>query len=207
METSNAIFKVVEDQRRRFSVTNYNKRTGEDDDHGGRKKKHREIERQRRQELASLFTSLRSKLPLEFIKGKRSMSDYMNEAVNYIKHLQTKIRELSFKKDELKSIHSLANLDSPSSDSSGLTIFTVNSCCESVEIVISRSIREKDLLLSTVLELLLQHGLDVVSCFSCQVNDRVLHTIHCELADGNGIINLTLLEGELNELLIPALNP
>ncbi|KAF8044308.1 hypothetical protein BT93_A2332 [Corymbia citriodora subsp. variegata] len=226
MEASSTIFKVVEDRRRKFSITNYSKKTGEDDDHGDRKKKHREIERQRRQEMASLFTSLRSKLPLEFIKvknlitfrvfalvfcaratGKRSMSDYMNEAVNYIKHLQAKIRELSFKRDGLKSIHSLAAFDSPSSDSSCLTLFTVNSFLESVDIVISRSIREKDLLLSTVLELLLQHGLDIVSCVFSQVNDRVVHTIHCELADGNGSFDLTLLEGELKELLIPMSNP
>lgn len=116
-----------------------------------------------------------------FFQGKRSMSDHMGEAVNYIKHLQAKIRELSFKRDELKSIYSLAALDSPSSDSSCSTTLTVNSCCESVEIVISRSIRDKDLLLSTVTELLLQQGLDVVSCFSSQAYDRIVHTIHCEL--------------------------
>ncbi|XP_030473315.2 transcription factor bHLH36-like [Syzygium oleosum] len=201
MESSSAHFKVVKN-RRKFSITNYHKRTGEDDDDGDRKKKHREIERQRRQEMASLCTSLRSKLPLEFVKGKRSMSDHMNEAVNYIKHLQAKIRELTFKRDELKGIHSMAALDSPGSISSCSTTFMVNSSRESVEIVISRSIREKDLLLSTVLELLLQQGLDVVSCFSSQVNDRGVHTIHCELADGNGSFDLTELEGELKELLI-----
>ncbi|XP_030533007.1 transcription factor bHLH36-like [Rhodamnia argentea] len=207
MESSSAIFKVVKN-RRKFSITNYHERTGEDDDHGcDRKKKHREIERQRRQEMASLCTSLRSKLPLESIKGKRSMSDHMNEAVNYIKHLQAKIGELSVKRDDLKSIHSLTALGSPSSDLSCSTTFKVNLSTESMEIVISRSIGEKDLLLSTVLELLLQQGIDVVSCFSSRVNDRVGHTIHCELADGDGSFDLTELEGELKGLLIPALNP
>ncbi|KAI6696239.1 hypothetical protein NL676_016358 [Syzygium grande] len=207
MESSNSIFKAVKSRRRKFSITNYHEGTGRDGDHGDRKAKHREIERQRRQEMASLCAGLRSKLPLEFIKGKRSMSDHMNEAVNYIKHLQAKIREMSFKRDELKSIHSLAALGSPSSNSSCSTMFTVNSCCESVEIMISRSIREKDLLLSTVLELLLQEGLDVVSCFSSQTSDRIVHTIQCEPAYGNGSFDLTHLKGELRELLIPTCNP
>ncbi|KAK3447296.1 hypothetical protein EUGRSUZ_A02857 [Eucalyptus grandis] len=221
MESSSSIFKVVGNRRRKFSVTNYHERAGQDGDHGDRKKKHREVERQRRQEMASLCASLRSKLPLEFIKvkdlitfrvfalffcacasGKRSTSDHMNEAVNYIKHLQAKIGELGFKRDELKSIHSLAALGSPCSNSSCLTTFTVNSCCEIVEIVISQSIREKDFLLSTVLDLLLQQGLDVVSCFSSQAYDKIVHTIRCELAYGNGSFDLTHLKGELKELLI-----
>lgn len=202
MESSSSIFKVVRNRRRKFSVTNYHERAGQDGDHGDRKKKHREVERQRRQEMASLCASLRSKLPLEFIKGKRSTSDHMNEAVNYIKHLQAKIGELGFKRDELKSIHSLAALGSPCSNSSCLTTFTVNSCCEIVEIVISQSIREKDFLLSTVLDLLLQQGLDVVSCFSSQAYDKIVHTIRCELAYGNGSFDLTHLKGELKELLI-----
>ncbi|KAL3755857.1 hypothetical protein ACJRO7_002843 [Eucalyptus globulus] len=202
MESSSSIFKVVRNRRRKFSVTNYHERAGQDGDHGDRKKKHREVERQRRQEMASLCASLRSKLPLEFIKGKRSTSDHMNEAVNYIKHLQAKIGELGFKRDELKSIHSLAALGSPSSNSSCLTTFTVNSCCEIVEIVISQSIREKDFLLSTVLDLLLQQGLDVVSCFSSQAYDKIVHTIRCELAYGNGSFDLTHLKGKLKELLI-----
>lgn len=202
MESSSSIFKVVRNRRRKFSVTNYHERAGQDGDHGDRKKKHREVERQRRQEMASLCASLRSKLPLEFIKGKRSTSDHMNEAVNYIKHLQAKIGELGFKRDELKSIHSLAALGSPCSNSSCLTTFTVNSCCEIVEIVISQSIKEKDFLLSTVLDLLLQRGLDVVSCFSSQAYDKIVHTIRCELAYGNGSFDLTHLKGELKELLI-----
>ncbi|XP_030532921.1 transcription factor bHLH36-like [Rhodamnia argentea] len=207
MESGSPIFKVVKSRRRKFSVTNCHERTGQDGDHGDRKKKHREMERQRRQEMASLCEVLRSELPLEFIKGKRSMSDHMSEAVNYIKHLQGKIRELSFKRDELKNIYSLASLDSPSSDSSWSTSFTVNSCCDSVEVVICRSIRDKHLLLSTVIELLLQQGLDVVSCFSSLAYDGIVHTIHCELAYGNGSFDLTRLKGELKELLNPLGNP
>ncbi|OMO89694.1 hypothetical protein CCACVL1_07698 [Corchorus capsularis] len=150
---------------------------------------HRDIERQRRQEMAKLYETLRSLLPVEYLKGKRSLPDHMNEAVNYIKHLQKKMLKLSEKRDELKKLSSNSYGSSSSaleisqdSNSKGSSIM-VRPCLAGVEVVISTSFQ-----LSSVLQLIVAEGLSVLTCISTKVNtERLIHTIVSEVNDGRSI--------------------
>ncbi|KAK9914152.1 hypothetical protein M0R45_037946 [Rubus argutus] len=173
---------------------------------------HRENERQRRQEMATLYSSLRSLLPLEFIKGKRSTSDHMNEAVNYIKHLQNRIKTLDARSDELKKFPKISTVTdrrcttgiSLNSDKVNLpSCFRVHPCFGGVEIVVSCGFREDGLpfiSISKVLEMLLEQGLTVVSCVSSNVNERLLHIIQSEVNDVESL-ELSGLEQKLAEVL------
>ncbi|CAA7039152.1 unnamed protein product [Microthlaspi erraticum] len=143
--------------------------TKEEDEPKNKRAKHREIERQRRQEVTSLFKNLRFILPFQYIKGKRSSSDHVQEAANYIKDLQKKIEEVTDKRDRLKrsitdpssteecSIQSLSPSPSLNCSCVGETHIdvVVRTCLLGIEIVASYCFRNKSCL-SSLLQLLAQ---------------------------------------------------
>ncbi|CAH2070320.1 unnamed protein product [Thlaspi arvense] len=160
------------------------------------KKMHREIEKQRRQEMASLYASLRSLLPLHFIQGKRSTSDQVNEAVNYIKYLQKKIKELSSRKDELVLLSRGSFLDDSKDEMEMMNHVVVRQCLVGVEIVFSSRCCGGQPRLSSVLEVLCENGLCLLNSISSIVDDRLVYTIHAEVSDMT-LIDLAKLEERL----------
>ncbi|KAH7537937.1 transcription factor bHLH118 isoform X2 [Ziziphus jujuba] len=169
--------------------------------------KHRDIERLRRQEMATRYASLRSLLPLELIKGKRSISDHIIEAVNYIKLLQNKIKKLGSQRDELKKLSNSATISDHESRSSSTSPpaaaaasrLSVQPFGSGVEIIISSS--TSSFPLSRVLDVLLQEGLSIVQCFSTTINDKLHHTIHSDRVNNVETINLPSLEKKLTEAI------
>ncbi|KAK7280032.1 hypothetical protein RJT34_25094 [Clitoria ternatea] len=145
---------------------------------------HKETEKQRRQEMSKLCTTFRSLLPLEYIKGKRSISDHMHEGTKYIKYLQNKVNMLQAKRDELMK---LSNLSPRIGSQSGKFTTTnppihviVHPCSGGVQIECSYSFRKYVFPLSRVLDIVLKEGLDVVNCTSTKTYDRFIHTIRSE---------------------------
>lgn len=164
------------------------------DDFKLRRIMHRDIERQRRREMSALYSSLRSLLPLQYVKGKRSVSDHMHEAVNYIKEMQANIKELEKRRDLLiksslpDSIpHGTGNFRSNNFTLSPDCV-TVSPCLQGgIEILISVDCKSQSFPLSRVLRELLKQGINVVSCVSAKVNQRSLYTIQIEVCDMNNI--------------------
>ncbi|XWS48364.1 hypothetical protein CRYUN_Cryun13aG0069900 [Craigia yunnanensis] len=186
------------------SNENYWQVTSENSNDDDKKKlMHRDIERQRRQEMATLYASLRTLLPLEYIKGKRTISDHMNGAVSYIKDLQKRIDELSAKSDELEKLSGSRGFDQgTSSNDSFPSSAVVRQSFYGVEVVISTGLGPQALTLSRVIELLLEEGLDVVCCISTRIDGGLIHTIQSEVSDLT-CVDVPGLERKLNEEISP----
>lgn len=121
----------------------------------------------------------------EHCQGKRSISDHVNEAMNYINHLQTKVKQLEAKKEELKKMSSL-NTNVPQNDSScsatNLQPFViVQTFPGGIEIVCSYSFKKCLFPLSKVLFMLIKEGLNVISCTSNKIDGRFIYTIRSEV--------------------------
>ncbi|KAL2920541.1 hypothetical protein RDABS01_012032, partial [Bienertia sinuspersici] len=162
--------------------------TNNDEDE--RKVMHREYERQRRQEMANLYNSLRTILPTEYTQGKRSISDHVGEAINYITHMKKNVKELEEKRDELKqSVESNIEIGESSNNNVAGLLTASNSCNnvlirESVvglEVEISIANEDEDRFsLSNALQVVFDHGLEVVSYTSTNFNQRLIHILQCQ---------------------------
>ncbi|XP_057836892.1 transcription factor bHLH36-like [Cryptomeria japonica] len=71
--------------------------------HPAKKVVHKVTERQRRKDMNSLCSELRSLLPQESLKGKRSLSDQVLEAVNYVRYLENQIKDLTKQRDDINT--------------------------------------------------------------------------------------------------------
>ncbi|XP_038877683.1 transcription factor bHLH118-like [Benincasa hispida] len=155
-----------------------------------RKIMHRDLERERRKQMASLLTNLRSLLPLEFIKGKRTRADIVDEAVNYIEHLRGKISELQVKR---YAILKRLNFESSSCDNQCCNNLSSPSCVVikpysgGLEIVISNCIMEENFQLSGVMRVLFEQSIQIESCAATKVKERMLHTIQTKVDDSSRI--------------------
>ncbi|KAK3022205.1 hypothetical protein RJ639_047031 [Escallonia herrerae] len=132
--------------------------------------------------MAASLDSLRSHLPPEMIKGKRSMLDHVTVTVDYITCKQKNMKELSLKRDKLERSTLVGSGNIGSSSRCTRSCITVLPFLGGASIVLNYGgLDKEDLQLSKVVELLLEEGLNIVSCLSTKVGDNLLHTIYTQV--------------------------
>nr|XP_004244378.1 transcription factor bHLH120-like [Solanum lycopersicum] len=160
----------------------------------------RDVERQRRRDMAKLYQRLRLLIPSKYLMGKRSISDHLEEIVDYVKDLKKDIEELESKREKLKEMKNITNISSPlAPNSSSMKLnddddedkIIVKSCNEGVEISIKGVLS-----ISKVLKVLMKEGFIVNSCVSSTINQRLIHIIQTKV-NKRGDIDLALLRSKL----------
>ncbi|XP_057869427.1 transcription factor bHLH118 [Cryptomeria japonica] len=154
---------------------------------GNAKHMHKIIERQRRIDMKTRFSVLRSLLPEEYILGKRSLSDQAEGAAEYIKHLQEHINELAKRREDLgnspicnyneKNCKVLPSIGESQSFPS-VKIMAIGSGIE-----ITTSSLKCQVVLSDILLALENEGLEVVSTIACTTEDKIFHTLYTKASD------------------------
>lgn len=115
------------------------------------------------------------------------MSDHVNGAVTFIKDTQTRIKDLSARRDELK--REIGDPTSQTGTGSGAgssrsepASVMVQPCVSGFEVVVSSSASGLEAWpLSRVLEVLHEQGLEVISSLTARVNERLMYTIQVEV--------------------------
>ena len=115
--------------------------------------------------------------------------------MNYINHLQSKVKQLQAKRDELVKVSNLkSNICSENESSSSSTthlppLVSVHPFPGGLEIMCGYSFGKSVFPMSRVLDILLKEGLNVVSTTSIRRDGRFIHTIRSEVH-----VNLILIE-------------
>lgn len=114
--------------------------------------------------------------------------------MNYINHLQNKVKQLEAKRDELMKISNLSSNvpeNDPSSHPWPPPFVIVQPFTGGFEIICSYSFKKYVFPLSRALDMLLKEGLNVISYTSNKIDDRFIYTIISEVPSQLNLIFLT----------------
>ncbi|KAH9317658.1 hypothetical protein KI387_019427, partial [Taxus chinensis] len=149
----------------------------------GQKGNHKFVERKRREDMKTLYFVLRSLLPEEYIRGKRSTAEHLSQTTEYIKHLQHKVKELTQKREETRNGiigGDLTFTEDLNFSVSSETFPTVKVITVGSGVLVSTNTVKSDMVLSDLLLTLENNGLDIVSASSSAMSDKIFHTIHAK---------------------------
>ncbi|GAY34525.1 hypothetical protein CUMW_011940 [Citrus unshiu] len=149
------------------------------------------IERNRRNQMKALYSTLNSLVPHQRPMEATSLPDQLDEATKYIKRLQTNLERMKERKERLMGIEKpdAAAATSSSGNSSG-TITTglrspqieIHEMGSALEVVLTTGLDFQFMFIETI-RLLHEEGVEIVNASFNVVEDTIFHTIHSKIGD------------------------
>ncbi|TKY48875.1 Transcription factor bHLH36 [Spatholobus suberectus] len=141
------------------------------------------VEKNRRNQMKNLYSELKSLLPTQNPKEAISVSDQIDEAINYIKSLETKVKMAQEKKERLierKRTRSGCSGASEAQGSLKLPKIEIHETGTSLEVILTCGV-DNQLILCQIIRILHEENVEVVAANSSMVGDSVLHVVHGEV--------------------------
>ncbi|XP_011002885.1 PREDICTED: transcription factor bHLH118-like isoform X4 [Populus euphratica] len=153
------------------------------------------VERNRRNQMKSLYSNLNSLLPNRNFKEAQPLPDQIDRAINYIKSLEEKLEKAREKKESLRSRKrsytcTFDPISSAASKSPQLKIHEIGSA---LEIVLTSGL-DNQFLFYEIISILHEEGVEVVSANFQALGDSLFHIVHAQMkgsADGFGAARVT----------------
>ncbi|KAL9381984.1 hypothetical protein Peur_025019 [Populus x canadensis] len=145
-------------------------------------------EKNRRNQMKTLYSKLNSLLPDKESREKQPLPDQIDEAISYIKSLEEKLEETKEKKESL----TFATSKSPK--------LKIQETGSALEIVFTSEL-DNQFLFYEIISILHEEGVEVVSANFQALGDSFFHVVHAQMkesADGLGAARVT---GRLNRLV------
>ncbi|CAA3026245.1 transcription factor bHLH36 [Olea europaea subsp. europaea] len=135
------------------------------------------IEKNRRNQMKSLYSQLSSLLPHQNSREVVSLPDQLGEATNYIKSLQIDLEKMNQKKDRLTG---LGNCSSSTMGELKLPHVEIHVSGSAVEVALITGL-DCQFMFSEIIRMFHEEGAEVINAsFSIQ-DDTIFHTIHSKV--------------------------
>ncbi|GLU06419.1 hypothetical protein SLE2022_234570 [Rubroshorea leprosula] len=143
------------------------------------------IEKNRRNKMKNLYSTLNSLIPQRITKEPLSVLDQVDEAVNYIKSLQKRLKECEAKKEKLlgrKRSHGCIGKGSDSISSSRSPQIKVHEIGSGLQIFLTIGL-EDQFIFYEIIRILHEEGADVKNTTYSVVGDRVFLMVLAEIGE------------------------
>ncbi|XVF02014.1 hypothetical protein REPUB_Repub04eG0139600 [Reevesia pubescens] len=142
------------------------------------------IEKNRRNHMKNLYSKLNSLLPHHNSKEPLSLPDQIDEAVNYIKSIQTRLKESREKKESLmgrkRSYRCTNSTAAETTESFKSPEIRINEKGSAMEVVLMTN-QDSQFMFYEMIRVLQEQGAEVLNANFSVVGNTVFHIVHAEI--------------------------
>ncbi|KAJ8761626.1 hypothetical protein K2173_004402 [Erythroxylum novogranatense] len=142
------------------------------------------LEKNRRNQMKALYSTLNSLVPHHRSGDPTSLPDQLDEAASYIKKLQTNLEKMKERKDILMGIYRPPNTSIRTGTTMGWrpVQIDIHQAGSTLEVVLTTGL-DWQFMFNETIRVLHEEGADIVNASFSVVDDAIFHIIHSQVSD------------------------